>query len=530
METSESLSPLPRYAALSYCWGDKKEAACQLTTTSHSLAQHRNRIPLKNLTRVIEDTVKTARALSIRYVWIDAICIVQDSTEDWEREAGLMGSVYSNAFLTICPLSSYSCLEGFLNRTPPVKVKFRSTLRPEVHGVFNLRYQPERDGVTYHFPETLLPTDLDFLSLWHSRGWIYQEAQLSTRMLYFGHSHLYYECPNHMITEIGDELEGNSRRPFPDAFKRYHMNPNAENLRSCWTKLVQQYAQRQLTDESDRFPALSGLAKIIAGAIKDEYLAGLWKGDLARGLLWADVEWRPTRYTSEDSHRNLCRTKDEIVAARSPSPTGPYLGPSWSWVHSNRLEYQVLIVGISMSLFCEHSFHNECIFHKSSSTPVSSLNPFGRLIDAKLVIYGKKVKPSKTWTEDTSTIVFQGRWNVGYGIHVAICDIDWLVPDETKEIEVHDAFLLLIGSSCGQSIYYEDEEHITVNPVQDRDTFIRENDNRDEEPYNRNAWGLIIHPIDNGTRYIRVGRFRSSSTQGGLDSFAHLPVEEIILV
>jgi hypothetical protein len=535
IETSELLSPLSRYAALSYCWGDKKEASCQLTTTSHSLTQHRDCIPLNNLPRVIDDTVKTARALSIRYVWIDALCIVQDSIGDWEQEARLMGSVYSNALVTICPISSSSCLEGFLDRTPPVRVKFRSTLRPEVHGIFNLRYQHIRDGAKHLSRSEYHPRGLDFLSPWHSRGWTYQEAQLSTRILYFGRSHLYYECPNHASTESGYDIELLLRRPLPSAFMRYSVNHNAEDLRSCWTRLVLEYAQRQLTNESDRFPAISGLASIIADKIGDEYLAGLWTGDLARGLLWALSKEGRKHAVFEQDQRDLPRPMYQLIETHSQSQHCLYIGPSWSWIHHSHLRYEKLIIGkpipgeVGRSLRHENHFRNECIFHKSSSTPVSSMNPFGRLIDAKLVVHGKKVKPSKTWPEDPSAYRHD-RWMVSYGVHVAICDIDWLVPKRAKEIEVHDSFLLLIGSSCGQNSFYEEKESIIAHPGQDRDATMRKYTGKYEEPYNRNAWGLIIHPIDNGTRYIRVGRFRSGSAQGGLDSFAHLPVEEIILV
>lgn len=51
-----------------------------------------------------------------------------------------------------------------------------------------------------------------------------------------------------------------------------------------WCRLVTEYGNRTLTDEQDRFPALSALARSISDKFPDQYLAGLWKSDLHRGL------------------------------------------------------------------------------------------------------------------------------------------------------------------------------------------------------------------------------------------------------
>jgi hypothetical protein len=526
------MKPMPHYAALSYCWGHKKEAACQLTTTSHSLEQHLDCIPLSKMTRVIQDTIQTTRALSIRYVWIDALCIVQDSIDDWARESVLMGFVYSNAFVTICPTSTSSCLEGFLNRAPLVRVKFYSTLRPDVHGVFNLRYQYVHDTVNSKDLEILHPRLIDFRTPWHSRGWTFQEAQLSTRLLYFAHSCIYYSCLNHESTEAG-ELEGDFRQELPRALKKYSLSRDAEDLRLSWKELVLIYAQRQLTHELDRLPAISGLAKIISEAIGDEYLAGLWKDDLARGLLWGNKKQKEI-YFFEDIRG---RTKDELVAARSLSATHPYIGPSWSWIHFSHLNYQDLFIGelipemfdSSSSSFYEFDFREECNFYETSCTPASSLNPFGRLVDAKLVVRGRKSNPRKIWTEDLS-LPFRRRWKVSYGVQSAVCDVDWWVPEGTREIEVQNAFPLLIGNSYGQNVFYERDDLGYVFPGSEAyELHRKEKVRKCEIPSHRNAWGLIIQPIDD-TRYIRLGRFRSGEAQGGMEAWVHLPVEEIVLV
>lgn len=100
-----------RYAALSYCWGD---AALQLKTESATLSQNLQSIPIETMPEVMRDAVAICRALSIRYLWIDSLCIIQDNKSDWEQESEVMGLIYQSAFLTICAVSSDSCHRGFL--------------------------------------------------------------------------------------------------------------------------------------------------------------------------------------------------------------------------------------------------------------------------------------------------------------------------------------------------------------------------------------------------------------------------------
>lgn len=77
-------------------------------------------------TPMIQDTITLCRKLGIRYVWIDALCIIQGDLADWERESAKMYGIYYNAHLTIYPTVSGSCLEGFLNRPAPgLEIPFR---------------------------------------------------------------------------------------------------------------------------------------------------------------------------------------------------------------------------------------------------------------------------------------------------------------------------------------------------------------------------------------------------------------------
>src|ERR1700728_2692842 len=88
-------------AALSYCWGTDKV----LKTTRNSLDQFTKEIDLVVLPRTFQDAVTVARKLSIQYLWNNSLCILQDSTEDWETESAKMGYYYERAFITIAASS-----------------------------------------------------------------------------------------------------------------------------------------------------------------------------------------------------------------------------------------------------------------------------------------------------------------------------------------------------------------------------------------------------------------------------------------
>jgi len=92
------------WAALSYCWGPSTSR--RFTTTTVSLAQMKKRFRIKDLPRTCRDAITAARWLHIPYVWIDSLCIVQDSQLDWEKESALMCDVYQNAVVTFAAKDS----------------------------------------------------------------------------------------------------------------------------------------------------------------------------------------------------------------------------------------------------------------------------------------------------------------------------------------------------------------------------------------------------------------------------------------
>jgi hypothetical protein len=158
------------YLILSYCWGmTPKDAPWQLTTMT--IQQFASEIPLTILPQTLHDAIMWTRKLGERYIWIDSMCILQDSTEDWQREASRMASIYGSATMTLVAASS-SVYGGMTDR--------RNPLRNSVAGL-NLK-DGSSESTVYLLPNgqprnAPLPPPTD------SRGWCYQEELLSRLVL-----------------------------------------------------------------------------------------------------------------------------------------------------------------------------------------------------------------------------------------------------------------------------------------------------------------------------------------------------------
>ena len=130
-----SRGQLGHYAALSYCWG----SSLPLTTTTTSLRDHESAISFNHLPRTLQDAVMILRYLGIDNIWVDCLCILQDSKADWEHEAAHMSDVYSNAYLTLAASRAKHCGEGFLgprDRESPLVVNVEDD-----KGSFELYFQ-----------------------------------------------------------------------------------------------------------------------------------------------------------------------------------------------------------------------------------------------------------------------------------------------------------------------------------------------------------------------------------------------------
>jgi hypothetical protein len=67
------------YFTLSHCWGGK----VAIKLTSDCLDEFQTAIPFPTLPRTFQEAIYITRLLKTRYLWIDAMCIIQDSEKNW---------------------------------------------------------------------------------------------------------------------------------------------------------------------------------------------------------------------------------------------------------------------------------------------------------------------------------------------------------------------------------------------------------------------------------------------------------------
>ncbi|OHF02724.1 heterokaryon incompatibility protein [Colletotrichum orchidophilum] len=310
---SDNLPSTTPYIALSYCWGPPSVIKPQLITTAATFADSQTGIPLEKMPATIRDAVVFARHMKVEYIRIDALCIIQDNSEDWAREAALMFAVYRHATLTLVAAAGDTSHLGFLQRTsagPSIVVPFQSGREnAQVSGTSILSALNEHRTWDADYPSHM------HNRAWATRAWTYQEDLISTRVLYFDNNTSYFRCQTERRLEHGTNVYANVQNwhnllspapkdiPYPEGKER------RESLHERWKDLIVEYTRRQLTVANDKFSALSGLARAFSSALGDEYVAGLWQRDLVREMLWQTV--------------------------MQPSSPQEWRAPSWSWASSD---------------------------------------------------------------------------------------------------------------------------------------------------------------------------------------------------
>lgn len=342
-----------RYIALSHRWG----SSVTVTTTKQSLKSHKKEIVLEHLPKTFRDAIALTKYLGVEYLWIDSLCIIQDSKEDWEIECSKMALTFANATLVVAAVAAHDSSCGFLNprlliHSPTIRYRLRE-------GIFR--------------PKLSSTADLPALPL-SSRAWAYQERLLAPRLLSFTDSQMIWEC-GEVVQEEGldavlcppvsiskkaffrsldylderdrlgayeqieidkmlqefdfvgaleeqgylvevQEIREVQRKCFVHKFSELRNTPRSTFVHyrlNAWCSCVEEYSIRHLTFGSDKLPALSGLASAIHDSLMGVYLAGIWSTDLATGLLWFRHRAREDLY------------KHKFTKCTS------YRAPTWSW-------------------------------------------------------------------------------------------------------------------------------------------------------------------------------------------------------
>lgn len=277
-ETRESR--IGQYTALSYCWGSDQP----LKTTSVNIQAMKSGLLLSDLPQTLADAVHVTRSLNIQYLWIDALCIIQDDAKDWETESGKMSTIYEKSYLVIAASSSSSATQGFLGHQRQHQPCYVSV--PEKYGTrttIAARRNPA-SGVHDHMERKTDPLD--------QRAWAFQEQHMSTRCLIFSTDELQWQCRTRTVCECGRTARRSSYHSLLLACcdDMYQDDVVGTELRlqagDVWRNVVSAYNCRSLTHTDDKLPAISGIASRFGATMGLRYVAGLWEESIVKDLAW----------------------------------------------------------------------------------------------------------------------------------------------------------------------------------------------------------------------------------------------------
>ncbi|KAI0659428.1 heterokaryon incompatibility protein-domain-containing protein [Cubamyces menziesii] len=378
-----------RYVALSYVWGTGSQS--HQTTNANLPTRTRIGIATETLPRTIRDAIYVTRTLGFRFLWLDSLCIIQDSAEDSDkhREVRSMARVYRHAYLTIDVATAASVEEGFLQDRPtraPRDATFLPFICPASPGDGEVQTEARMGNVyltTYANSEDYRESETA------RRGWCLQETLLSTRSLIFDREMLSikcqrHSCPRHISRRWhkGDVGGLYDVIPIPGPGSATAVLPGSYECKTIhrhWQEIVENYSRRSLTYASDKLLACAAIAEVFAPHLGQTYLAGLWLHTLLLDLLWHIDDRFPNH----------------------PRPRGlPYRdAPSWSWASTNRpiaffrqplvgpLQPMVQVVDSSIALQ-DKSLH------------------FGEVVPGAYLVLDTALLPCK-WHRDVGRLEFQ---------------------------------------------------------------------------------------------------------------------------
>jgi hypothetical protein len=477
------------YAALSYCWGGDQSVMTERCNVQEFFKQ----LPISELQQTIKDAILTTRKLGLRFLWIDSLCIIQDSDEDKIQELSTMHEIYANAYVTIVAASAKRCDDGFLQ----LRHQLPDDRRALNFEAFSIPYRLRGGG----FDEVLIQPFQSVrpsLEPINSRAWTLQEILLSPRLLLYG-SQLWRECRGRSAAVFGlrrytctpisgasnvlqvSKLGFASRTPplstSLDIFNHMKL------LHSYWSEVVHDYSERQLTNESDKLIAISGIARRLSVTIfKDySYKAGMWlPGPQNKSYFLLD----------------LCWTANTPLASRQCS----YLAPSWSWASGHvqsssgvRIEDRDSWTGPVNN--CQLCSIVDCTIDAERE------DPFSRVLGGSLTVRGplKKACISSTNRDKSS-------------FDIVISGNQMLIPSQ------YDRLLSFSAANPSETVYLSSACRTRSTLVYDLsfracfDAIIPE---LSRNPNSISVWclqlvrkaGLILQPVDDGV-FRRIGTFR----------------------
>ncbi|CEI60350.1 hypothetical protein FVEN_g6506 [Fusarium venenatum] len=295
------------YATLSYCRGPHAaEQNPMLVTNNLEICQTKG-FNWDHLPKTFQDAFKIASWLELNWIWIDSMCIVQDSKSDWKIETRMMDQIYMGAKINISADIGVDSQAGcFAQRTntdiTPLQLVDRSLEK-----------------------EWAVTTDDTFEWMNSApsirRAWIHRERQTSRRIIHCTAKEMVWECCGFDNARFASETMPQGS-PFEKIFngetnfqtqiahasdRNLRGSERRERLHMLWNSNCQDFTNKSVSQTSDMPYILWGMAFRFHTLFRgEEYGCGHWRSNLAESLTW----WIPgVKPECED-----------------------YLAPSWSWL------------------------------------------------------------------------------------------------------------------------------------------------------------------------------------------------------
>ncbi|KAF4443085.1 tol [Fusarium acutatum] len=383
------LLPTMRYVALSYVWGSSEMARQsrferRLTRENLSRLQQPNSLGDISMPQTIKDAMYVTEQVGERFLWVDALCIVQDDPADLGHQTARMDLIYSRALFTVlaaCGQDSTSGLAG---------------LPSYPRDIFQRQVKISSSGLHIMPLVTLSEEDTLQFSSWNTRGWTFQERLLSRRSLIFTNKQVYWCCDGTTWEEESLlDVPGSTAFAYSHSFGCYDEwdDNHAKFSLESFDQYITQFSERKFTYPSDALPAFLGIIRRFEHLNNEKIHWGLNVSTFDQALTW--------KYGSN--------RRDEMYTFVSSGSTRCVPYPSWSWLgwtgfiggHSGlRIveDYSKRGVGEMKSLLAFYSLMSDGSVFLIKGTSLRRVNDYGKDDD---VVSTSTEKSDHGWIGDT---------------------------------------------------------------------------------------------------------------------------------
>lgn len=310
-----------KYVALSYVWGGKQRITLQ--RSNYANLQNRGSL-VGRVPTTIEDALYLTNALGVQYLWVDALCIIQDNNADKEAQIGNMGNVYSHSLFTIIAAAGGDAEAGLPGiRVPRRAVQEEVLIRRPGSGLplsLITMLNPRSASHEHHTKGTV----------WTSRGWTLQERALTKRAIIVMKEQVLWACgKSSWAEETYSETSLARVSWFELQESEYLLSSSVRNWFAAddetdqiWYKLpylVNDFTERKLTIPGDAYHGFAAILQQFRKLTGEHFLWGLPAARFELGLCW-----EPHR---QGLRRRSCLTTLEMTSLKRRVPF-----PSWSWI------------------------------------------------------------------------------------------------------------------------------------------------------------------------------------------------------